>query len=293
MQPSLHILALETTELTGSVATWADGRLLCELPLPGDQRSAQSLAPAIAKALAQTGWRPADVHLVAVTVGPGSFTGLRVGVTTAKTFAYCCGAAVVGLDTLAVLAAAAPDGFTRLAVAVDAQRGDVVAGTFLRDAAGTSPSNASDALLSDTLLSDASGGWRPDAPAKLVPWRAWLDALPDGVAVLSPLLRKRAGDVPTRLVLAPESCWTPRAACVAQLAAARWAQRRGDDLWKLAPLYCRRSAAEEKADSADASGKADSAIASGKADSVIASGKADGADASGKADGANASGRVS
>jgi tRNA threonylcarbamoyladenosine biosynthesis protein TsaB len=123
MQPSLNILALETTDLAGSVATWADGRLFRELSLPSHQRSAQSLAPAIGDVLAQTGWRPTDVNLVAVTVGPGSFTGLRVGVTTAKTLAYCCGAAVVGLDTLEVLAAAAPNGFTRLAVAVDAQRG--------------------------------------------------------------------------------------------------------------------------------------------------------------------------
>jgi hypothetical protein len=120
----------------------------------------------------------------------------------------------------------------------------VVAGTFLRDACGA-------------LLPDASGAWRPDASARLVPWREWLDALPDGVALLSPLLRKRAGDVPKRLILAPESCWTPRAACVAQLAAARWAEGRRDDLWKLVPHYCRRSAAEEKADKASTLDKTD------------------------------------
>lgn len=243
MQPSIKLLALETTDLSGSVATWADGRLVCELSLPSHQRSAQSLAPGIADVLAQSGWRPFDVGVVGVTVGPGSFTGLRVGVTTAKTFAYCCGAAVVGVDTLEVLAAAAPITFTRLAVAIDAQRGDVVACTFLHD---------------------AQGAWRPDAPAQLVPWRDWLDSLPAGAALVSPLLRKRAGDLPDRLIVTPESCWTPRAGCVAQLAAARWAEGRCDDLWKLAPRYYRRSAAEEKADSVIASGKADGADASGR-----------------------------
>jgi tRNA threonylcarbamoyladenosine biosynthesis protein TsaB len=259
MQPSAKLLALETTDLTGSVATWTEGRLVRELPLRGDQRSAQSLAPGIAEILAQSGWRPSDVRVVAVTVGPGSFTGLRVGVTTAKVFAYCCGAAIVGVDTLEVLAAGAPRDFARLAVAVDAQRGDVVAGTFLRD---------------------ATGAWRPDGPAQLIAWRVWLDALPEGTALVSPLLRKRVADVPARLIVASESCWQPRAACVAQLAASGFAQGQCDDLWKLAPHYCRRSAAEEKADRAAASAKADRADASDKADRAAASAKADRAAAS-------------
>ena len=54
----------------------------------------------MAAVLSEAGWRPRDVELVAVTIGPGSFTGLRIGVTTAKTFAYAVKCQAMGIDTL-------------------------------------------------------------------------------------------------------------------------------------------------------------------------------------------------
>jgi len=89
---AVRILALETTEMAGSLAAMHDGKLLAELELDPRQRTAQSLAPGMKTLLAKVAWRPADVELVAVTIGPGSFTGLRLGITTAKTFAYALGA---------------------------------------------------------------------------------------------------------------------------------------------------------------------------------------------------------
>ena len=122
----MRILALETTERIGSVAASdGDNLLLCN-DLNRDERGAQSLAPGIRDLLDQVGWGPADVELVAVTQGPGSFTGLRIGLTTAKVFAYATGAALLGIDTLRVIAARTPDNVDDLAVAIDAQRGDLV-----------------------------------------------------------------------------------------------------------------------------------------------------------------------
>ena len=72
--------------------------------------------------LKQVGWRPDDVQLVAVSVGPGSFTGLRVGVTAAKVFAYAVGAEVLGVDTLEAIAAASPDDVAEVSAVIDAQR---------------------------------------------------------------------------------------------------------------------------------------------------------------------------
>ena len=126
----LRILALETSDLTGSVAATADDKLLVEIDLEPRQRSAQSLAPAIHAILRQIGWQPRDVQLLAVTAGPGSFTGLRVGIATAKVFAYAAGAAVLGISTLETIAAAAPPTVDKLSVALDAQRGDVIAQNF-------------------------------------------------------------------------------------------------------------------------------------------------------------------
>ena len=128
----MRILALETTEAHGTVAALEDDRLLEELPLAAGQQSARSLAPALEQLLRTVGWQPKQVELVAVTRGPGSFTGLRVGLATAKAFAYATGASILGIDTLEAIAANAPAEVRQLAVAVDAQRGQVVTGRFER-----------------------------------------------------------------------------------------------------------------------------------------------------------------
>jgi len=222
---AVRILALETTEALGSVAAMCDGNLLAHLKLDSRQRSAQSLVPALKALLEQVGWRPNEVDLVAVTVGPGSFTGLRVGVTAAKTFAYAVQADILGVDTLEAVAAAAPDHVKTLAVAVDAQRGDVVAGSFCRG---------------------PDGWFEPTAPPQLINADAWLRGLTAGTCVSGPALRKLAARVPDGLTVLDPQYWPPTAAAVARLAARYYAAGRRDDLWTLVPRYCRRSAAEEK-----------------------------------------------
>jgi tRNA threonylcarbamoyladenosine biosynthesis protein TsaB len=222
----MRILALETTDKTGSVAVAEGGNVLLELELGRHQRSAQSLAPGIDAALKQAGWKPADVQLTAVTVGPGSFTGLRVGVTTAKVFAYAVGAEVLGIDTLETIAAAAPDDVTALQVVMDAQRGDVVARSFCRG--------------------DISRRLEPVAPQELLPIDLWLQRLVAGSVVSGPGLSRLLDRLPTGVVPLQPHQWAPRASQVARLAAQHYAAGRRDDLWRLAPIYVRRAAAEER-----------------------------------------------
>jgi len=221
----MRILALETTEMIGSVAAMCDGNLLAELELNPQQRSAQSLAPGMQLLLGQVGWRPEEVDLVAVTSGPGSFTGLRVGVTTAKVFAYAVGAAVLGVDTLETIAARAPGEVRALSAAVDAHRGEVVTQAFQRD---------------------AEGWLRPSGDAELLKVDAWLGGLAAGAVVTGPVLHKLADRVPAHLTLLDPQYWSPTAAAVARLAARLHAAGRRDDFWSLVPRYFRRSAAEEK-----------------------------------------------
>ena len=111
-----------------------EARLVGQIVLGGDQRTAQALAPAIAAIAAAADWSPRSVDLVAVAVGPGSFTGLRIGVTTAKTFAYAVGAEVIGVNTLVALAAQAPPSAAPLWTILDAQRQELFAAKFVRDA---------------------------------------------------------------------------------------------------------------------------------------------------------------
>lgn len=225
----MRILALETTEAIGSVAAMADGKLLLQLDLDRSLRSAQSLAPAIKELLEGVGWRPAEVQLVAATTGPGSFTGLRVGVATAKTFAYAVGAEVLGIDTLATIAGGIPAealaGSPAVACAVDAQRGEVVANTFHRNAAGE---------------------FAAEGPNRLIDADGWLASLPRGMAVAGPVLGKLAARLPEGLVAVDAAYWRPTAATVARLAHRDYQSGRRQDLWTLLPVYSRQSAAEEK-----------------------------------------------
>ena len=221
----MNILALETTNWIGSVAAMTDGKLLLELELNPQQRTAQSLPPGIATLLDRVGWKPADVQLVALTIGPGSFTGLRIGVTMAKTFAYAVGAEVLGVNTLETIAQAAPADVPALMAVIDAQRGDVVVRTFSRGPEGF-------------LL--------PMGDQQLISIDRWLQDLPAGMAVTGPALAKLASRLPAHVTTLDEKYWTPRAAMVAQLAHRQYAAGRRDDLWTLLPHYSRRSAAEEK-----------------------------------------------
>jgi tRNA threonylcarbamoyladenosine biosynthesis protein TsaB len=228
----LRILALETSGLTGGVAAAIDDKVLAAIDLEPRQRSAQSLAPAIKSLLAQVAWQPRDVGLVAVTAGPGSFTGLRVGAATAKVFAYATKAEVLGVSTLEVIAAAAPSEFAKLSVAIDAQRGDVVVQDFQRSAAGN---------------------LEPLAPDRLLPIADWLTGLPPGFAVAGPVLKKWTEPFPPGITVVPAEFWQPTAANVARIAYRDYCAGRRDDPWRLLPIYSRPSAAEEKATKSSAS----------------------------------------
>lgn len=221
----MRILALETSGMSGSVAALDDAQVLAEAPLDPRQRSAQSLAPGIHQLLAGIGWRPADVQLIAVTVGPGSFTGLRVGVTTAKVLAYAVGAEVLGMNTLEVLAEQTPADVRHVEAAIDAHRQQLFTGRFSRNATGLVV-------------------WQGETT--LIEIDRWLADLEPGRHLTGPVLPKLRERLPATALVTPETCWTPQAAAVGRLAARHYAAGRRDDLWRLVPLYGRASAAEEK-----------------------------------------------
>lgn len=230
----MRILALETTDKTGSVAALDDYNLLAELMLDQNQRSAQSLAPAMQALLARVDWSPKDIQLVGVSIGPGAFTGLRIGVTTAKVFAYTVGADVLGIDTLEAIALggaadlAESDAIKRnVAVAIDAQRGDVVAQPF--------------AMHSPDRVESLG-------PRELLPADQWLSRLTPETVVSGPALLRLADRLPSGIKAMDRRYWPPRASAVGRLAAQYYSAGRRDDLWKLVPHYFRRSAAEEKWD---------------------------------------------
>ncbi|MGW8257550.1 MAG: tRNA (adenosine(37)-N6)-threonylcarbamoyltransferase complex dimerization subunit type 1 TsaB [Thermoguttaceae bacterium] len=222
----MKILALETTDPIGSIAAMDGSNLLMELDLNRQQRSAQSLAPGIKSLLDQVGWQPLDVQLVALTIGPGSFTGLRIGLTLAKTFAYAIGAEILGLDTLETIAQAAAGEICRVTAVLDAGRGEIVSRSFSRD---------------------CKDRWfLPDGEQRLLSIERWLGELRPGMAIAGPALGKLIARLPDFVVVLEKKYWRPRAAQVAQLAAQQYALGRRDDIWHILPHYYRKSAAEEK-----------------------------------------------
>lgn len=221
----MRIVAIETTDQAGTVAALNQQDVLREIQLAPHQRSAQSLAPALATLLRDVGWRPSDVQLVATVIGPGSFTGLRVGLTTARFLAYAADAAILGVDAFQTVLQRVPRDVSRVSAAVDAQRGDVVARPFQRHAVE---------------------GWQAEGPEQLVPLADWLGAIPHGCWLTGPALLRYHARVPAGLRVLDRELWTPTAGAAGQVAAREYEAGRRDNLFALAPRYSRRSGAEEK-----------------------------------------------
>jgi len=125
----VNIVAIETATETIGVAVRSDNGTRAAFTLEGRRRHVEILVPAMEHLVAQVGLAVTDLHLVAVDLGPGLFTGLRVGVAAAKGLARSLGIGVVGLSSLEILArAAAGSGHGgHVLAAVDARRGEVFA----------------------------------------------------------------------------------------------------------------------------------------------------------------------
>jgi tRNA threonylcarbamoyladenosine biosynthesis protein TsaB len=136
------MVAIETATETVGVAVRTEAGVQAELTLTGRRRHVETLTPALEHLLAQLELAPSDLGVVGVDIGPGLFTGLRVGVAVAKGLAQSLGIGVVGATSLDILTAgAAAAGLRGLVLAcVDARRGEVFAAVHEVDVAGAVPS---------------------------------------------------------------------------------------------------------------------------------------------------------
>ena len=126
----MTVLAFDTAGPRPSVGLISHGRLF-EEPLPEDRRASEDLLPAIRRVLASAGLRLEDCERIGVCAGPGSFTGVRVGLATAWALGRAAGVAVEAVSTLEAMAEGARlPGRERVVAALDAGRGDVVAERF-------------------------------------------------------------------------------------------------------------------------------------------------------------------
>jgi tRNA threonylcarbamoyladenosine biosynthesis protein TsaB len=225
---NVKILALETSGRQGGVAVAHGSDLLAAEAFSTDRNHAVELLPVVDRLTRQVGWTPADLDEVHVSAGPGSFTGLRVGIAFARALALAVGVRIVRVPTVEVLARNALALTPRpphLAVLLDAKRQRVYAATF-------------------TLRGDRYEIVTPAAEADPV---ALLAAAPRPLAVLGEgVPHHRSAVDAAGVALLPEASWPARAEAVLAVGgelATRGAYTAARDL---VPIYIRRPEAEEK-----------------------------------------------
>lgn len=121
----MPILGIETATLMGGVALMDETRLIAEYRLGVEVRHSERLIPAIDQILGQSGKTLSDLSAVAVSSGPGSYTGLRVGLATAKGLAMGAGLPLIQIPTLEAMAAPFCHAAQPIVPILDARRGQV------------------------------------------------------------------------------------------------------------------------------------------------------------------------
>jgi tRNA threonylcarbamoyladenosine biosynthesis protein TsaB len=217
----MRVLAIEASSLAGGVALLDDERLVAEYRLDVSVTHSERLMAAVDRVLADARWMPRALGGLAVAIGPGSFTGLRIAVSTVKGLALALGLPVAAVPTLDAMAAALPWVALPVCPVLDARKGEVYACLYRWEA------GAMRRHWDYLALSPAALAARLTEPTLLVG---------DGAAgIESPLARRLPS--PSRL---------PSPACVGALGLERL--RRGETVAAaaLVPLYLRPSEAELK-----------------------------------------------
>lgn len=224
----MKILALESATLSGGAALLDGERLVGETTLSIALTHSERMMAVVDRLLADCGWSPRDLQGLAVSIGPGSFTGLRVGVATIKGLALALDLLVAPVPTLDALAATLPFAAAPVCPLLDARKGEVYCSLYRWQ--GDAMERQWDYLA---LAPDAAAA-RLDGPVIV---------LGDGVAACRPYLA-RLGDA---VMEAPPARRLPSPGVVAQLGHALLSAGKGVDAEVLAPLYLRPSEAELKA----------------------------------------------
>jgi tRNA threonylcarbamoyladenosine biosynthesis protein TsaB len=224
MAEQAKLLIIETSGRGGFVAVGEGAKLREVRRLEEARRHARDLAPATAELLAGQNWKARDLNGVVVSLGPGSYTGLRVGLMSAKTLAYAVGCALIGVETFAVVAEQAPKEINLLDVLGDAQQEKVYMQSFARD----------------------GDSWRPLNALAIRPFVEWSAARTPDTWVSGPGLHRWAPRLPAAVPTVDAALWDPQAETLLQLGLARYAADERDDPFALEPLYLRPSSAEEQ-----------------------------------------------
>ena len=223
------IVAIETSGRQGSVVVALGERIIGERVLSPTLRHAVELMPAIEAMVAEAGWEAKEIEQVYLSLGPGSFTGLRIAVAVARGFAQAIGCRVVGVPSLDVIARNA-EGWEVVVPILDAKRGEVFAARYESDEAGR------------LVQTKAAGLVRPEEfvrEAVEVAGGGRVAVLGEGVDYHREAILAGGG---TEL---PRELWAGRASVVHRLGWEKALRGEFSDPGELLPIYIRLPEAEE------------------------------------------------
>lgn len=228
----MHVLGIESATPVAGVAVTHRDRILAERLINNRKTHSGHLLPMIRAVIGEAGIAPGDIGGIAVSSGPGSFTGLRIGMITAKTLAQVWRVPVLGVSTLDALAHPLTGLANLVCPLLNARKNEVY--TAVYDTAGGEPNNLTGFMaLKPEDLAALLGKW-PDRAVTF---------LGDGVEEyrerMALLLGKRA-------FFAPVAAGLPRGASVADLGRIKLERGEGVDPLALLPNYVRLSEAEAK-----------------------------------------------
>ncbi|MDD5326431.1 MAG: tRNA (adenosine(37)-N6)-threonylcarbamoyltransferase complex dimerization subunit type 1 TsaB [Phycisphaerae bacterium] len=171
------ILAIETSGRTGSVAIAMGEQMLCEVCFSGPMRHSTEIFPAIEKLLKRFSRKPKEIEHIYISIGPGSFTGLRIAAALAKTMHLANAVKIISVDTLDVIAenatdyikeekvkpVASPRGedLTQIATILDAKRGQFFIATYQNKQGRWEKSTPDCLMTAPQFLEDFAGDSRP------------------------------------------------------------------------------------------------------------------------------------
>lgn len=211
------LLAVDTSTAQVGLALYDGSQVIAEYAWRSSQRHTVELAPAIHELLMRCGVTMDDLGALAVALGPGSFTSLRVGLSLVKGLALARGLPLIGIPTLDIFAAAQPSSRLPLAVVIQAGRGRLALGWYKR----------------------SKNGWQMKGPARVVTVEALADEVTTPVIVCGELTpeerRKLAAKSEIQMVSPARALRRP--AILAELAWGRWQAGSVDDEATLAPIY--------------------------------------------------------
>jgi tRNA threonylcarbamoyladenosine biosynthesis protein TsaB len=218
-----RVLIIETSGKIGQVAVAASDGILDRRLLPEARRHARDLAARSAELLAGREWRARDLTAVIVCTGPGSFTGLRVGIASAKALAYAAGRPLYGVPAFTAIAARINADSANLEIIADALQGQVYCQGFER-----------------TLQR-----WKARDEIRIRPFAEWMANVAPQSLIAGPAMPMYRDRLPAQSKFADELLCEPDCASlldIVQRDAAQWQA----DPWEIEPIYLRGSSAEEK-----------------------------------------------